>query len=63
MRKRGMTALYYVVTYSSRLNQYARFMVTADNEDDAKFRVVEDNWVAHKVIYICHTAKPIEMEV
>ena len=61
-----MKTLYYVVAYSFRTNEYARFVLTAQSAEDAEQEVLQDlggDWKVPKVREICRTDEGVFKEL
>lgn len=58
--------LFIVKLYCSRINGFARILLTANSMDDAERIGIEnlgDNWTVHYSEFVCHTTTPVYKEL
>lgn len=58
-----MHNLYYVACYSQRNNDWARYLSTAKDEDEAKYRCEYGDYKAKRVEFVCVTPDEVSKEV
>lgn len=61
-----MKGLYYVAAYNHRLNEWARFTVTAESAEQAEHDValeLSDSYRVRNVIRLCSTTDSVLMEI